>query len=88
MLQSLPLTFLKSIVGSLQQDSLFVSITSLDEDNKMITITSTRIMDVHKKQNFIVYVHTSTQLVKPAWPSKPIFFIATLLTADDAGWAS
>ena len=39
----------------------------------MITITSTIIMNVHKKQNFIVCIYTSARWVKPAQPTKPIF---------------
>ena len=38
-----------------------MSITGLDQEIEMITITCTTIMDEHKKQNFIVFVHTSVK---------------------------
>ena len=53
----------------------------------MIFIMSTIIMDVHKKQNFIVSVYTSARWVQPA---KPIFLTPTLLMGSlpgDAGRA-
>ena len=36
---------------------------------KIITITGTKIMNVHKEHSFIVSVHTGAQWVKPAWPA-------------------
>ena len=42
-------------------------------------------MDVHKKQNFIVSVHTRVRLLKPTWPAEPIFLTATLLSGSSTG---
>ena len=42
-------------------------------------MNSTRIVDVHKKDNLFVSVHTSAPLVKPAQPVEPIFSTPTLL---------
>ena len=46
--QYLPLILFKNINDSLLQDSLFVSISRLDAENKMIIITCTGIVEVHK----------------------------------------
>ena len=61
MFQSLPLMLFTSINNILLQDSFFVSIATFDQEIKMIKITSTRIIDVRKKQNFIVSVHTNAR---------------------------
>ena len=53
-----------------------------------MTITCTRSMDVHKKDNFMVSVNTCARWVKPAQPAKPIFLTPTLLMrspAEDVG---
>ena len=34
----------------------------------------TRIIDVYKKDNFMVSVHTDARWVKLAWQAEPIFF--------------
>ena len=44
----------------------------------MIAIESTRIMDVHEKQNYIVSVHSSARWVKLVQPDEPIFLTPTL----------
>ena len=62
-----------------------MSITGLDQEIEMIIITCTTIMDVHEKQNFIVFVHTSAECVKPAQPAGPIFFTSTLLMGGLSG---
>ena len=36
-------------------------------------------MDVHKKHNFLVSVHTGVRWVKPAWSAEPIFEVPALL---------
>ena len=40
---------------------------------------STRILDVHKKHDFMASVHTGVKWVKPAQPAKPIFLTPILL---------
>ena len=54
----------------------------------MTAITCATILDVHKKHNFIVCAHTSTQCVSPAQPVELILPNPTLLmrvSAGDAG---
>ena len=46
----------------------------------MNAITCTSIMDMHKKHNFFVTVHTSVGLVKPAQSAGRIFQIPTFQT--------
>ena len=57
----------------------FVNINNLDKEYKAITIKNTIIMDVHKKQNFIVFVYTNTQWVKLIQLAKVTFLTPTLL---------
>ena len=45
----------------------------------MITIICTKIMDVHRKYNGFVSVHTSAQLGRLAWPAEPIFLTPKVL---------
>ena len=60
--------------------SLFVSTTSFDEENEVMAISCTEIMDVHTKHLLFVTVHTSAQLVNPAAPKylTPTLLMGTL----------
>ena len=51
----------------------------------MLIITCKAILNVHKKHNFIVSVHTSARWVKSAQSAEPTFLIPTLLIGGCAG---
>ena len=70
MFQSLFPKLFKSFDGSWWQDSLFVSINSLDYTCKAI--------NMHEKQKFFISVHTNARWVKPAQSGEPIFLTRRL----------
>ena len=63
---------------------MFVGITSVDY-SKVISTTCSRIIDMHKKHNFFVFVDTSARWEKSAQLVEPIHLTPTLLMKGPAG---
>ena len=56
-----------------------MSISSLDQENKIIIITCAGIVEVHRIHQLFAPVHTRAPWMKPAQPVEPRYLIATLL---------
>ena len=56
-----------------------MTIASFDKEIKIISITCTAILLVHKKHNFFATVYTGARYVKLLQPAEPIFSTPTLL---------